>query len=323
MIFYPILTARKKRANKSMTSALIIGAGPAGLTAAIKAAQNGCKVIVFEQEEWAGLKLLASGGGRCNLTNTLDVPNLAAAFGRQGRFTLKALEMLPPEKLRDFFAAGGVETEITDGFHIFPKSGSARDILSVLLNLCKDLNIEIKTSAKVEKLIIENNQLKGIQSTKGKFVGDYVLIAGGGKGYPKLGGDGGAYLLAEQAGHKINTPMPALVGLRCVEEWVGHCTGISFERVSATIDLPKYRKNICSGELLFTHHGVSGPAIIDLAGEVSRLLTKSHEVPLKIKLFPEMNFDKWQSLFKERQGDFGKKQISNILSPGYSQGPCS
>ena len=297
-----------------MKTALIIGAGPAGLTAAIKAAQNGCKVIVFEQQERPGLKLLASGGGRCNLTNTLDIPNLAAAFGRQGRFTLKALEMLPPEKLRDFFAAGGVETEITDGFHIFPKSGSARDILSVLLNLCKDLNIEIKTSSKVEKLIIENNQLKGIQSTKGKIAGDYVVIAGGGKGYPKLGGDGGAYLLAEQAGHKVNSPMPALVGLRCVEEWPGRCTGISFEKVSATIDLPKYRKNICSGELLFTHHGVSGPAIIDLAGEVSRLLTKSHEVPLEIKLFPEISFDKWQNSFKEYQRNFGKKQISNILS---------
>ena len=297
-----------------MKTALIIGAGPAGLTAAINAAQNDCKVIVFEQQERAGLKLLASGGGRCNITNTLDVQNLSAAFGRQGRFTLKALELFPPEKLRGFFASHDVETEITDGFHIFPKSGSARDILSVLLNLCQDLNIEIKTSSKVEKLIIENNQLKGIQTSKGKVAGDYVVIAGGGKGYPKLGGDDGAYILAEQAGHKINTPLPALVGLRCMEEWAGRCTGISFESVNTIIDLPKYRKNICTGELLFTHHGVSGPAIIDLAGDVSHLLIKTHEVPLKINLFPEINLDQWQNLFKERQKDSGKKQIANILS---------
>lgn len=248
------------------------------------------------------------------MTNILDAPHLAAAFGRQGRFTLKALSLFPPEKLREFFASHGVETEVTDGFHVFPKSGSARDILSVLLNLCKDLKIEIKTSCKVEKLIIENNQLKGIQTADSKVTGDYVIIAGGGKGYPSLGGGNTAYILAEQAGHKINTPLPALVGLRCMEEWPGRCTGISFDSVTTTIDLPKYRKNVCKGELLFTHHGVSGPAIIDLAGDVSRLLTKTHEVPLKINLFPEISFDKWQSLFKERQNTFGKKQISSILS---------
>ncbi len=300
--------------SQSAKTVLIIGAGPAGLTAAINAAQNGCRVIVFEQQNQVGLKLLASGGGRCNLTNTLDVPHLTAAFGRQGRFAMQALNLLPPEKLREFFAVNGVETEVTDGFHVFPKSGRAKDILTALLNLCKNLNVEIKTSRKVEKLIIENNQLEGIQTVNGKVAGDYVIIAGGGKGYPKLGGDGGAYLLAEQAGHKINTPLPALVGLRSMEQWPGRCTGISFEKVTATIDLPKYRKNICKGELLFTHHGVSGPAIIDLAGDVSRLLTKTHEVPLKINLFPEISIGEWQNLFKERQLNSGKKQISRILS---------
>ena len=299
---------------QSSKTVLIIGAGPAGLTAAINAAQNGCRVIIFEQQSHPGLKLLASGGGRCNLTNTLDVQHLAAAFGRQGRFTIKALNFLPPEKLREWFTINGVETEVTDGFHVFPKSGSAKDILDVLLNLCKNANVEIRTSCKVEKLIIENNQLKGIQTSNDKVLGDYVIITGGGKGYPKLGGDGGAYLLAEQAGHKTNTPLPSLVGLRSMEQWPGRCAGISFKKVSAAIDLPKYRKNICHGELLFTHHGVSGPAIIDLAGDVSRLLTKTHEVPLTINLFPEMSFEKWQNLFKERQLHYGKKQISRVLS---------
>jgi len=300
--------------SANIKTVLIIGAGPAGLTAALNAAENGCRVIVFEKQTQPGLKLLASGGGRCNLTNTLDVPRFAEAFGREGRFTLKALELFPPEKLRAFFAANGVETEVTDGFHVFPESGHARDILTVLLNLCKSLNIEIKTSCKVESLIIENNQLKGILTANGRVDGDCVIIAGGGKGYPKLGGDGSAYLLAEQAGHKINAPLPALVGLRCVEEWPGRCTGISFAAVTAAIDLPKYRKNMCKGELLFTHHGVSGPAIIDLAGDVSRLLTKTNEVPLTINLFPATSFEEWQKSFKERQSNSGKKQIISILA---------
>ena len=300
--------------SANMKTVLIVGAGPAGLTAAVNAAKNGCRVIVFEKENQAGLKLLASGGGRCNLTNTLDVPQFAEAFGREGRFTLKALKLFPPEKLREFFAANGVETEVTDGFHVFPESGHARDILTVLLNLCKDLNVEIRSSCKVEKLVIENNQLKGIQTENGREDGDCVIIAGGGKGYPKLGGDGSAYSLAEQAGHKINIPLPALVGLCCLEKWPGRCTGISFAAVNAAIDLPKYRKNICSGELLFTHHGVSGPAIIDLAGNVSRLLAKTHEVPLIINLFPWTTFENWQKVFKERQISSGKKQIVSVLA---------
>ncbi len=300
--------------SSKVKTVLVTGAGPAGLTAALNAAKNGCRVIVFEKQNQSGLKLLASGGGRCNLTNTLDVRRFSEAFGREGRFTLKALSLFPPEKLREFFAGNGVETEAADGFHVFPESGHARDILTVLLNLCKKLNVEIKTSCKVEKLIIEDNQLKGIQTEKGRVNGDYVVIAGGGKGYPKLGGDGSAYLLAEQAGHKINTPFPALVGLRCVEEWPGRCTGISFKSVSAAIDLPKYRKKTCKGELLFTHHGVSGPAIIDLAGDVSCLLAKTHEVPLIVDLFPGITFEEWQKTFKKHQVNSGKKQIVSILA---------
>ncbi len=300
--------------SQNIKTVLIAGAGPAGLTAAINAAQNGCRVIIFEQQSQAGMKLSASGGGRCNLTNVLNVPQLAAGFGRQGRFTMQALKLLPPGKLREFFALNGVETQVVDGFHVFPKSGSAKDILTVLLNLCKNLHIEIKTSCKVEKLIIEDGRLKGIQTSEGKTAGDYLIIAGGGKGYPVLSGGGSAYLLAKQAGHTINTPLAALVGLRCVEQWPGRCAGISFAAVTAAIDLPEYRKNICAGELLFTHHGVSGPAIIDLAGDVSHLLAKTHEVPLKINLFPELNFEEWQNLFRERRLHFGKRQISRILS---------
>jgi predicted Rossmann fold flavoprotein len=300
--------------TEKLKTTLIIGAGPAGLMAAIKAAENNNRVIVFEQQSQVGLKLLASGGGRCNLTNVLDAEQISVAFGRQGRFTLKALELLSPEKLRSFFAFNGVETEITDSFHIFPKSGKAQDILNVLLTLCKKLQVEIKTSCRVEKLIIENAQIKGIQTKDSKIAGDYVIIAGGGKGYPKLGGSNNAYLLAEQAGHKINTPLPALVGLRSVEQWPGHCSGISFKSVETSIDSPKYRKKIYSGELLFTHHGVSGPAIIDLAGEVSFLLTKSHKVPLKINLFPDISKEEWQKFFKEQQKNYGKRQISKILS---------
>ena len=292
----------------------VIGAGPAGLTAAIYAAKNNCRVTVFEQQRLPGMKLLASGGGRCNLTNVLGVEDFAAAFGRQGRFTLSALRLLSPLKLREFFSEHGVKTILTDDFHVFPASGRARDVLNVLLELCEKYGVEIKKQCRVEKLIIENDCIAGLVSSAGEFRFDSVLIAGGGKGYPKLGGSSIAYQLAEQAGHRIATPLPALTGLRCMESWPGRCTGISFENVEAYIDLPKFRKKVHSGELLFTHNGVSGPAVIDLAGEVSVLLQKHKEIPLKIRLFPDTSAGDWQKIFQQEQVNSGKKQFVGVLA---------
>ena len=293
---------------------LIVGAGPAGLSAAVAAAESGARVTVLEKQKRPGLKLLASGGGRCNITNILSINDFAAAFGRQGRFTLNALQEFTPDDLRAFFAQNDVPTEVTDGFHVFPKSGSARDILSVMLNICKRLRVNIKTSCKAERLLIEDEKITGLETSEGTFPADKIIIAGGGKGYPKLGGSTLAYQLSEQAGHRIVQPLPGMVGLRSFEDWPGRCAGISFDRVNSYIDLPKFRKVIHSGELLFTHHGVSGPSIIDLAGEVSKLLTKKHEVPLIIKLFPDKEMQYWQNFFKQHQGKSGKKQLLSILS---------
>ena len=293
---------------------IIIGAGPAGLMAAIPAAVSGDRVTVYEQLSRPGAKLLASGGGKCNLTNILAVPEFVEHFGRQGRFALTAIEAFPPEKLREFFAVRGVPTRVQDGFHVFPESNRAVDVLSALLTECSRLEVEIICSTSVKELVIKDTSVSGVMVEKDHVMTDKVIIATGGKGYPSLGGQGTGYALAEQAGHRIIEPVPAMVALRTVESWPGACTGISLPDVTVVIDLPKFRKTIYRGELLFTHNGMSGPPVIDLSGEVSGLLKKHQQVMLAVNLFSDRSAAFWHQEFKRWQENSGKKQLNTLLA---------
>jgi predicted Rossmann fold flavoprotein len=293
---------------------IIIGAGPAGLMAAITAAAAGARVTVYEQLPRPGSKILASGGGKCNLSNVLPVMEFIESFGRQGRFALPAFELLPPPALREFFARHGVPTVVDDGFHVFPESNSASDILDALMRECEALQVKIVVSSPVKELMIEDNRVSGVMVGSDAIKAQKVIIATGGKGYPPLGGLGIGYALAQQAGHKIVEPVPAMVALRTVEQWPGSCTGISFADTTVAIDLPKFRKKSYRGELLFTHRGVSGPPVIDLSGDAALLLKKQQTVPLVINLFPEHSVQSWQKEFNQWQQVDGKKQLNNLLS---------
>lgn len=293
---------------------IIIGAGPAGLMAAVAAARNGANVTVLELLRAPGRKLLASGGGKCNLTNVLSETQFAEAFGRQGRFILPALKLMNSQKLRNFFRLRGIDTFSEDGFHFFPVSNKASDVLKALTDECEKLNVEIRSGTEVNGLLIENGVLAGVSTKDGVFKAGRVIIASGGKGYPELGATGIGYKLAEQAGHSIVEPVPGLTGLRTVETWPFSCKGVSFPKVSINISFPKMKNVKSEGELLFTHRGISGPAVIDISGEVSYLLRSNPEVGLTVNLFPDFTKDKWLSVFAEWQRSEGGKHIRNLLS---------
>ena len=299
-----------------MKTVIIVGAGPAGLMAAIFAAQNfsAAKVVVLEQLTRPGARLLATGGGKCNITNVLPPEELARAFGRQWRFMLPALHALPPNELREWFQLRGVETSVTDGFHVFPTSEKANDILNALIAECNRLNIEIKTGITVRELLIDKNQICGVITDHGNLSAQRVIIASGGRSYPTLGGSGIGYQLARQAGHETIKTFPALAGLQTVESWPGACTGIAVANAQIIIDLPKHRRTPWRGELLFTHHGISGPPVINLSRFVSELLEKHQTVPLKINLDVKYDHEQWLQRFELWQRDNGTKMVKNLLS---------
>lgn len=303
---------QEKKENESY-DVIVVGAGPAGLSGAISAAEQGARVILLEQMAAPGRKLLATGGGRCNVTNALAVEDMARAFGRQWRFLLPALFYFPPEELRDFFDTRGVPLELTDHFHYFPKSGRAQDILNALLESCRRLGVVIRTGCRVDSLWIDAGQLTGVKTERGRIAAPRVVLATGGKGYPALGATGTGYELARQAGHSIMQPLPAMVGLRTQESWPGLCTGIALPDAEAWIDLPKERQR-CRGELLFTHHGISAFAVLDLSGRISELLEKQATVPLRINLFAERQQDDWLAQFDRWQREEGTRTVGKLLA---------
>lgn len=292
---------------------IVVGAGPAGLMAAIFAASAGRRVGLCEQMPRAGMKLLSTGGGRCNITNTLDRGPFMAAFGRQGRFMEPALAQLTSQDLRDFMAGLGVPTIAPDGFHVYPASESAADVQQALLREATRRGIALMLDTKVEALRTEDHAVRGLETNRGFIGAPRVILACGGKSYPKLGANGSGYALAAQAGHTIVEPLPVLVPLATREEWPGRCAGISLPGVEAWIDLPRVRQTRLSGGLVFTHHGVSGPPILDLSREAIPLLHKNGHVPIRIELLPGRTSAAWLELFAAWQHDQGRRMVVRLL----------
>ena len=286
---------------------LVIGAGPAGFMAAISAARSGACVLLLEQMPKPGLKLLATGGGRCNITNTLPPDQFMDAFGRSGRFMQPALHLLDSERLRAFLAEHGVPTSSPDGLHVYPTSNKSSDVLNALLKACDMAGVERRTNCAVRSLIIKDGSISGVETADAIINAGTVIMACGGRSYPELGATGTGCELARAVGHKIIDPLPILVSLHTREPWPRDCTGISLPNVRAWIDLPRQSKSGCTGDLLFTHRGVSGPVILDLSREVVPLLKKQAQVPIRIALKSNIRVERW------RAGD-GSRVVRKLLN---------
>lgn len=301
-------------AQKKCKRVAVIGSGPAGLACAYAAAVNGAQVTLFEQMNKCGMKLLASGGGMCNVTNTLPLEEFARTFGNNWRFLLPALSMFHGKDLLEFFELHQVRLVKRDGFHYFPESYKASDVVNMWLCALKELHVEVRTGCCVDKLIIEDNFIRGIGCRNETLLFDRTVLCCGGKSYPALGGLGRGYRLAQQAGHTVTALYPAMTGIKCREEWVKQCSGISLEDASCYIDLKRDRRNIERGELLFTRNGFSAFAVLDLAGRVAQLLDGMSEVPLVVDFLPRMETAELEGVLETWRKEHGRKSISSLLT---------
>ena len=274
---------------KSNYDLIVVGSGAAGIISAIVAARNGKSVLLLEKLSQIASKLKATGGGRCNLTNTLSNEDFMARFGRDGRFMQDALKDFDHKALIAFFDEIGVDTHAPDGFRVFPTSHSSVTIIKALHDAMLKLNVAILCNQKVEELLYEDACITGLKTTSDTFVASSIVLATGGLGYPVLGAEGDGFGMVNELGHSVTELHPAMMPLKTKEEWVANCRADTIAKVELRVDLKKHKKLRAKGDLIFTKTGIRGPVVLDFAREVTPLLTKYGEVPLLLNLTKGMN----------------------------------
>lgn len=288
----------------------VIGAGPAGLMSAIFAAQSKATVVLIEKNQVPGKKLLLTGGGRCNITHTGTVDDFVRVYGKSGRFLRHCLHEFSPDSTREFFGQIGVETKSEQGC-IFPVSERAGDVRDALLGQCHKLGVQFifgRGADKIEKRGDCFSVFTGSEVTSAPK----VIIATGGMSYPATGSTGDGYKLAKSLRHIIIEPRPALVPLVSTEEWRAELAGISRESVTISAMVNKKKVSV-SGPMIFTHDGISGPAVLDLSRLLVDCLPAKTPIEITIDLVPAMNESQLEEYLMGQLSQYSKKIIANVL----------
>ncbi len=297
----------------SKAEVLVIGGGPAGLIAAGRAAEVGCKVIILEKMRQPGLKLLITGKGRCNITNDASPSEFIKHVYPNGRFLRNAFSAFYSKDILELLQKYNVEATLERGGRYFPASNSAADVLDALLRWVKNLKVEILCNQKVERLLVENEEIAGIKANGKVIQAKKVILATGGKSYPGTGSTGDGYELAKAVGHTVENVRPALVPLETGGDIAQKLQGLNLKNVKAVVWVNGKKAGEDFGEMIFTHFGLSGPIILTLSRIVVDELQKGNKVEISIDLKPALDEQKLDARLLRDLNEHGKKRVGNIF----------
>ena len=300
---------------------IIIGAGPAGMMAAIRAAERDRRSLLVERNYTLGKKLLISGKGRCNLTNSCDVGDFLKKFSESRAFLRNAFARFFNTDLVSFFEDGGLKLKTERGGRVFPESDRSDDILNVLKSKVRNKNIKVLSSERVREIIIKDKKIQGILTYSGKhFLAARVAIATGGLSYPGTGSTGDGYRLAEVLGHEITSLRPALSPILIKERFIRDWQGISLRNVRLTLFAGGKKIDERFGEMLFTHFGLSGPVVLDMSAAIYDALKFKNDAVISINFKPALDHKKLDArLLREFRAN-SRKGIKNIFKNLLPQG---
>ncbi len=298
-----------------MGKVIVVGAGAAGLMAAIQAATKGDAVLLLEKMATPGRKILITGKGRCNFTNICDLAEFSNFFPTNGVFLHSALRAYDNYDVIDFFSAHGVPSKVERGGRLFPESDKAGDIVKALTKAAQKAGVFIRTNHSVKSVQVDNGHVVGVVVGMESFSADAVVLSTGGLSYPGTGSTGDGYRIAKELGHSVTPLRPALVPLETREQWVRDLQGLSLKNVEGTVKVDGKKMDSEFGEMLFTHFGLSGPIILSLSQAVSIALHQKQfsEVSIEINLKPALTAEMLDKRIQRDFSTFARKQFKNSL----------
>ena len=295
------------------------------MVSAVTSAENGNEVILLEKMEKLGKKLLITGKGRCNITNSAEMTEFMKNIPENSKFLYSSFSRFTNNDIINFLNKQGVATKVERGGRVFPVSDKAEDVLNAFLRKLKELKVTIKTNFEVTKILTEGSVSTGIEGKNNgkieKIMADKIILTTGGKSYPVTGSTGDGYKMAKDLGHTITSLKPSLVPLICNGESKRLCQemqGLSLRNVK--VKITENNKVIYEdfGEMLFTHYGISGPIILSASAVLIRYknideLLKENKVKIHIDLKPALDEEKLDNRILRDFEELKNKQFKNSL----------
>ena len=288
------------------------------MMAAYAAAESGHAVTLLEQNEKLGKKLFITGKGRCNLTNASDMEQLFANVVSNRKFLYSAFYSYDNEQVISFFESHGMPTKTERGNRVFPVSDHSSDVIAALSAALREQHVEVFLHTKVKRLLLEKRdeekRVTGVElADHTKMHADAVIVATGGISYPSTGATGDGYRMAEESGHKMVSPTPALVPMEMKEPWVRDLQGLSLRNVRMSVTRGKKKLYEDFGEMLFTHFGVSGPLVLSASGCIPAKAF-DQELSMTIDLKPALDVEQLDHRILREFDEMKNKQFKNALN---------
>lgn len=296
----------------------IIGAGPAGLIAAGRAATLGAKVVLLEKMEKPARKLRITGKGRCNITSMKHLEDYLKEISPEPRFLRQAFGAFFNQDIINLLEQNGVSTKIERGERVFPSSEKAWDVADALVKWAKANGAEIFNHSQVEGIIVESNAISGlkVRDTKSGLIetisSKCVIIATGGQSYPATGSTGDGYKFAVSAGHNVERLHPSLVGVETKQVYKS-TVGLNLRNVSATLWVDGKKSSSEFGEAEFTAYGLDGPIILRLSRAIIGSFIAGKKVEISLDLKSALDYQKLDARLQRDITELGKKDIKSLL----------
>lgn len=298
---------------------IVIGGGPSGLMASIAACEEGARVLLVDKGNHLGRKLGISGGGRCNVTNAMELDELIRHIPGNGRFLHSALAQFNNQDIIRFFENMGIRLKEEDRGRMFPVTDSAKTVVNALIHKVRELGVAIRVNSPVDRVLYQHGKTAGIRLRSGETItSQAVIIASGGKSVPHTGSEGDGYVWAQDAGHTITDLFPTEVPLTSKEAFIRDRSlqGLSLRDIQLTVWNGKGKKQVThEGDMVFTHFGLSGPAALRCSQFVVKLLRKerSPSVLITIDLFPSQSQQELHHYTLKLAEAHPKKTVKNVL----------